>query len=260
MKKNSLLFAYTALVFFFLLGPLLIVIGTSFSNTTYLAFPPKGFTFRWFENAIFTGDFLTTFCTSIEIAVLGTSIALIAGVPAAYAITRYRVNIPGVIANLFVLPILVPEIVFGFSMLKLSSAIPGLPIFLVLLIGHSILVIPYVVRVVSSNLQSFDFSAEEAAMSLGSPRLKTFFTIVLPNIKSGVIASFILAFITSMNDVSTSLFLTGPGVSTLPIYMLTYVEVFFDPTVAALSVLLMLLTMAVMIVVEKTLGLASVVR
>jgi putative spermidine/putrescine transport system permease protein len=79
-------------------------------------------------------------------------------------------------------------------------------------------------------------------------------------VRSGVIAASILAFITSLNNVPTSLFLTGPGISTLPIQMLTYVENFFDPTVAALSVLLMMLTVAVMIVVERTLGLSHFVR
>ena len=124
-----------------------------------------------------------------------------------------------------------------------------------LLVGHTILVLPYSVRVVSASLSAFDFSAEEAAISLGSPPLRTFFTIVLPNIRSGVMAAFILAFITSLNDVSISVFLTGPGLSTLPIQILTYVEQFFDPTVASVSVLLMFLTVGVMAIVERTLGL-----
>jgi putative spermidine/putrescine transport system permease protein len=117
-----------------------------------------------------------------------------------------------------------------------------------------------VVRVIGASLASFDFSIEEAAISLGSRPVKTFFTVVLPNVRAGVIAAFILAFITSLNDVSISLFLTGPGVSTLPIQMLAYVENFFDPTVAALSVLLMALTVLVMMVVERTLGLSHFVR
>ena len=121
----------------------------------------------------------------------------------------------------------------------------GWPVFPALLVGHTLLVLPYVVRVIGASLASFDFSIEEAAISLGSPPLKTFFTDrVLPNIRAGVIAAFILAFITSLNNVSISLFLTGPGVSTLPIQMLAHVEQFFDPTVASVSVLLMLLTVA----------------
>ena len=120
--------------------------------------------------------------------------------------------------------------------------------------------LPYSVRVVSASLASFDFSVEEAAISLGSPPLKTFFTVVLPNIRSGVIAAFILAFITSINDVSVSVFLTGPGISTLPIQILAYMQQFFDPTIASVSVLLMALTVAVMAVVEATLGLTFLAK
>ena len=158
------------------------------------------------------------------------------------------------------LPILVPEIVLGFSLLKSVAVGMQTPIFLTLLVGHTLLVLPYCVRVVSASLASFDFSIEEAAISLGSPPLKTFFTIVLPNVRSGVIAAFILAFITSINDVSTSLFLTGPGISTLPIQILAHVEQFFDPTIASVSVLLMVLTVAVMAIVERTLGLTFLAK
>ena len=135
-----------------------------------------------------------------------------------------------------------------------------MPVWYALLIGHTLLVLPYVIRVISASLASFDFSIEEAAISLGSPPLKTFFTIVLPNVRSGVIAAFILCFITSINDVSVSLFLTGPGVSTLPIQLLAHMEQFFDPTIASVSVVLMLLTIVVMVIVERTLGLAIVAR
>ena len=125
----------------------------------------------------------------------------------------------------------------------------GVPVFASLLIGHTLLVLPYVIRVISAALTSFDFSIEEAAVSLGSHPVKTFFTIVLPNVRSGVIAAFILAFITSINDVSVS-----------PIQILAHVEQFFDPTVASVSVLLMMLTIIVMIIVERTLGLTVVAK
>jgi putative spermidine/putrescine transport system permease protein len=171
---------------------------------------------------------------------LGTLIALLIGVPAAYALNRFRVELPRWLGTLFVLPILVPEIVFGFALLKSLTVGAGLPIFAALLIGHTLIVLPYVVRVISASLASFDFSIEEAAISLGSAPVKTF--------------------ITSLNDVSVSLFLTGPGISTLPIQILAHVEQFFDPTVASVSVLLMFLTVAVMAIVERTLGLTFLAK
>jgi putative spermidine/putrescine transport system permease protein len=259
-RRHPVLVLAAAAVYLFLLGPLVIVIGAAFSDTTFLAFPPQGWTWRWFQNVFTTTAFRETFLVSLKVAVLGTALALIVGIPAAYAMSRFRLRLPKAIGNLFVLPVLIPEIVFGFSLLGSVTVALGLPVFPALLMGHTILVLPYAIRVSAASLAQFDFSIEEAAISLGSPPLKTFFTIVLPNIRSGMIAAFILAFITSLNNVPISLFLTGPGVSTLPIQMLTYVENFFDPTVAALSVLLMILTVAVMIAVERTLGLSHFVR
>lgn len=259
-RIHPLLIVLTVLVYIFLIGPLIIIFGASVSDTSYLAFPPQGLTLHWFENIWQISAFRRTIITSLQVALLGTGLALLIGIPAAYALNRYRVQLPGWLSTVFVLPILVPEIVIGFSLLRSINVGAGVPVFVTLLIGHTLLVLPYVVRVISAALASFDFSIEEAAISLGSRPAKTFFTIVLPNVRSGVIAAFILAFITSINDVSVSLFLTGPGISTLPIQILAHVEQFFDPTIASVSVLLMVLTIIVMIIVERTLGLTIVTK
>lgn len=256
-RLHPALIGATALVYLFLLGPLVVVIGASISETTFLAFPPAGFTLKWYDNALANGAFRAAFLTSMVAALGGTALALVVGVPAAYALARHRARLPKGLAVLFVLPILVPEIVTGFSLLRMFAVEFSVPILPALVLGHALLVLPYCVRVVAASLAGFDFSAEEAAISLGCPPLRCFFTIVLPNIRSGVIAAFVLAFITSLNDVSISVFLTGPGVSTLPIQLLTYVEQFFDPTIAAVSVMLMALTVSVMAIVERTLGLTS---
>ena len=259
-KLHPALIGFTALVFLFLVGPLVIVLGAALSDTTYLTFPPQGLSLRWFENIFAIDAFRRTILTSLQVAVISTFVALLIGIPASYAMSRYRIQLPGWLSTLFVLPVLVPELVLGFSLLKNLAFQFNAPIFLSLIIGHTILILPYVIRVISASLASFDFSIEEAAISLGSPPLKTFFTVLLPNVRSGVIAAFILAFITSVNDVSISIFLTGPGISTLPIQLLAHMEQFFDPTVASVSVLLMVLTVAVMAIVERTLGLTFLAK
>jgi putative spermidine/putrescine transport system permease protein len=259
-RVPPVLIGLAVVVYLFLMGPLVIVIGAALSDTTYLTFPPQGLTLRWFERIFEMAAFRRTIVTSLQIAFLATGLALLIGIPAAYALNRYRIALPGWLSTLFVLPVLVPEIVLGFALLRSVAVGADLPIFPTLLLGHTLIVLPYCVRVVSASLASFDFAIEEAAVSLGSPRWRAFFTIVLPNIRSGVIAAFILAFITSVNDVSVSLFLTGPGISTLPIQILAHVEQFFDPVIASVSVLLMGLTVAVMAVVERTLGLTFLAK
>lgn len=259
-RPHILLIAFAVLVFVFLVGPLVIIIGASLSDTTYLTFPPQGFTLHWYQNIFEISAFRRTAVTSFTLALIGTSLSLALGIPAAYALNRYRIELPSFLSTVFVLPILIPEIVLGFSLMKSVTTQLGWPIYSTLIVGHALLVLPYCVRVVSASLASFDFSIEEAAVSLGCPRWRAFLTVVLPNIRAGVIAAFILAFITSINDVSVSLFLTGPGISTLPIQLLAHMEQFFDPTIASVSVLLMLVTVGVMAVVELTLGLTFLTK
>ena len=259
-RIHPVLIGFAVLTFLFLLGPLIIIIGASLSSSSFLEFPPQGLSLRWFQNAFEISAFRRTMVTSFLLATLGTLLSLAIGIPAAYAMARYRIFLPAFLGNVFILPVLVPEIVLGFSLMKSVATGLDTPIFFTLLVGHALLVLPYCVRVVSASLASFDFSIEDAAVSLGCPRWRAFFTIVLPNIRAGVVAAFVLAFITSLNDVSLSIFLTGPGISTLPIQILAHMEQFFDPTIASVSVLLMFVTVAVMVLVERTLGLTFLTR
>lgn len=255
-RKNWFLTITAIIVYIFLLAPLVIISGAAFSNDNFLRFPPKGFTMKWVQNIFNVEMFVRAFYISIEIAVIATTLAMIIGIPASYVLSRFNFKGKSIIQGIFITPVIVPGIVLGFSLMNFLVIKYELPIFMSLLIGHTLIILPYIIRVISSSLNNFDYSIEEAAISLGSNPIKTFFTIVLPNITSGVLAGFILAFINSFNNVPMSIFLIGPGVSTLPIQMMSYVEYYFDPTVAALSVILMMMTAVLMFIVEKTLGLS----
>lgn len=254
-KRQPGLTAIVLMVYFFLLAPLVVTIGAAFGTDSYLKFPPTGFTMKWVENIFEVEMFIRTFQISIQIAVLGTLFALLIGIPAAYVLSRFSFPGKKMIQGLFLSPVIVPGIVFGFSLFNFLVIKFQMEIKPALLLGHTLVILPYIIRVISSSLENFDYAIEEAAMSLGASGLKTFFVVVLPNVASGVIAAFILAFINSFNNVPISIFLSGPGVSTLPIQMMSYVEYYFDPTIAALSVVLMVMTAVLMFVVERTLGL-----
>lgn len=257
LKKNKLLTIFVIFVYIFLFAPLFIIVVTSFGGESYIAFPPKSFSIKWFANIFKSKGFIETFITSINISFIATIAALVLGVPAAYSLSRAEYKGKSILKNFFFSPLIIPGIVVGFSLFQFIIIRLKLPIYESLLIGHTVVIIPYIIRVIGSSLENFDYSIEEAAMSLGASKVETFFKVVFPNIASGVIAAFMLAFINSFNNVPVSIFLTGPGISTLPISMMSYVEYNYDPTVSALSVVLMIMTILVMFIVEKTLGLSS---
>lgn len=257
-RHHTLVTIVTVLVYLFLVGPLVVIVGASFGTKKFLQFPPDGFTLAWFQNILKVGDFVPACVMSLEVAVIATILALLIGVPAAYAYSRNRFPGRGALNVVFQSPVLVPGIVMGFVIMRYVIVQFNLPVFVSLLIGHTLLVIPYIMRNVASALSNVDVSVEEAALSLGASRITMLTRIVMPNIKSGVLAACILSVINSFNNVPLSVFLSGPGVVTLPVSMLNYVEYHFDPTVAALSTVLMLITIGIMAIVNKTLGLDKI--
>lgn len=254
MKKSKTLLVLTLLTYVFLLGPMVVMIGASFTESSFLQFPPDGFTLSWYGKALGLTSFQNGFRVSFTVSMLGTVIAMLLGVPAAYAMNRYQYPGKQALNSIFISPTIIPAIVLGFALLKSFVPRVGGSIYMGLLIGYVLIAIPYVIRTTSSSLSNFDFSVEEAAVSLGCNRLKAFFLTVVPNIRSGLMSAFILAFINAFNDVSIGVFVSGPGVLTLPMAMLGYAESRMDPTIAAMAVLLMLMTTLIMFGAEKLLG------
>ncbi len=259
MKESRFLLFSLVFLYVFLIGPFFLIFLTSFGSESIMTFPPKGFSLRWFAKVFTVRMFLDSFWISLWIGILSTLTALILGVPVAYALVRHSFPAKGVVEVVFSSPAVVPGIVIGFALLRFFILMGNFPLVTGLFLGHTVILLPYTVRVVSAALRNFDPSVEEAAVSLGASPFRAFFLVVLPNIRAGVIAAFILAFITSFNNVPISLLLTGPGIATLPIQMLIYMEYYFDPTIAALSTLLILLTILIVQGAEKALGISQYV-
>lgn len=254
MSGRSLSGLTLALVLGFLIGPLLIILAASFSAGETLAFPPRGFSLRWIAQVFEVESFRQSFFISLLLAIGGSLAALVMGVPAAYAMSRYRIPGSSAVRALVSAPVVTPGIIVGLALLRYFVAPLGAPILLALFLSHTSLLLPYAVRVVSASLENLRADIEEAAVLLGASRLGAFFSIVLPNIRAGLLAAFLLAFVTSFNQVPVSLFLSGPGVRTLPIDMIAYMEIVFDPSIAALSSLLALMSIAIVLVGERLLG------
>ena len=260
MRKNRVLQIFSIIVFTFLIFPLVIIAITAFNEAPTISFPIQGFTFKWFANVFKTESFLSGFSLSFQLAITATLIALLIGVPAAYALSRTNSKSKKFLKSYFLSPTIIPGIVLGYALYQFIVLTIKLPVKQGLLIGHFLVVLPYVIRVVGSSLEQFDFSIEEAAWTLGCGKIRAFFKVVLPNISSGIVASFMLAFINSFNNIPVSMFLSGPGIRTLPTALMNYIEYYYDPTVSAVSLLLMLGTLLIMVFVEKTLGIGALTK
>ncbi|MEI4472819.1 ABC transporter permease [Frigidibacter sp. MR17.24] len=248
-----------AAVLVFLIGPFVIICVAGLSGGETLAFPPEGLSLRWVAKVFTVESFRAAFWLSIALAFGSTAVALALGIPAAYALERYDPPGAEVVRAIVTAPIVVPGIIVGLALLRHLVIPLGIPVPLALMIGHTALLVPYAVRVVSGSLVNLRPDIEEAAVMLGASRLQAFAKVVLPNIRAGIMAAFIIGFITSFNQVPVSLFLTGPGITTLPIDMMFYMEFNYDPSVAALSGLLALMSLGVVMVAEKLLGLSRYV-
>ncbi|MBN9888864.1 ABC transporter permease [Salipiger abyssi] len=243
----------------FLIGPFLIIIAAALSAGNSLAFPPQGLSLKWFIKVFTIESFRASFGVSMFLAVGGTLAALALGIPASYAMTRYRV--PGAEAVRLIVssPIIVPGIIVGLALLRYLVLPTGLGMLTALFLAHTALVLPYAVRVVSASMENLRTDMEEAALILGCNRLQAVTKVVLPNIRGGILAAFILGFVTSFNQVPVSLFLSGPGIRTLPIDMIAYMEINYDPSVAALSALLAFLSIGIILAAERFLGFSKYV-
>lgn len=258
MRKNKWLTMMAIVVFLFLFLPLIIILVTSFGTEAIITFPIKGFTIDWYIMALTSKAFMSSLQLSLIIGIVATLIALIVGIPSAYVLSRDRFKGKKFLNTFFLSPTLIPGIVVGYSIFQMIVVNLRLPIVPGLIIGHFLISVPYVIRVVGSSMGQVDVSIEEAAWTLGCTKKRAFVTVLLPNIVSGIFAAFMLAFVNSFNNVPVSMFLSGPGVTMLPTTLLSYMEFNYDPSVSALSVILMFVTIGVMIVIEKTTGLASV--
>lgn len=243
-----------ALLYLFLLAPLIVVLLTSFSSDAYLAFPPQHWGFAAYRTALANPGFRQGLGISLIIATCATAIGLLAGTAAAFAIARFTFPGRGLLLALFTAPLLVPAIILGlglllvFARLGLLATLPGL------ILGHLLVAQPFVIRVVLTAVRGIPPPLEEAAATLGAPPWRVFRRVTLPLMLPGMVAAAALAFLASFDEVVVSLFLVGPRMTTLPIQIYQAVQYRADPQISALSVLLIVITATLVLVVERSFG------
>lgn len=250
-----------------ILMPLIFVSWLSFYKQEIPSFPPEGYSWRWYAEIANNQQFVDGFVLSLEVAIISTLIALVVGIPAALGIARYRFAGRGLINQVLLLPLMVPGVVLGTAFyvfqvqveISTNGKIPVIGSLSGLIFGHVLIVIPWTVKLVATALAGFDTRIEEAAQNLGANRWITFRRITLPSILPGVVAAAMFSFVNSFTNLEMSLFLIGPGYTTLPIATLQYLEWKLDPTIAAVSVLQILIVAIAMLITDRYVKISRVV-
>ncbi len=244
------------LILLFVIAPLAVPVALSFSDTMFVTFPPQGFTLRWYQRVLTNQEFLTTFAFSLRLAVVVTALTLLIGSPCAFALVRHRFPGRGLVLGLVLSPLIFPVLVTGMALLQFFSYTAWNDAFWHLVIGHTIVCIPYVVRTVSASLLLADPNLEDAARTLGADPWRVFWNVTRPQIKPGLMAGSVFAFITSFDDYPVSMWLADAANFPLPLQIYVFIQRFFDPSVAAISTLMILFAVVLILITERLMGLS----
>jgi putative spermidine/putrescine transport system permease protein len=220
---------------FYLVVPLVVIIGCSLTTTSYLVFPPKGLTFDWYLAMLRDRSYGSAFATSSVLAAVATAAAIVLAVPAALAMARYRFAGRNILAAFFMSPLVLPQVVLGAAIMQCAAGIGLVRSLGALLAGHVVIVMPLILRSVLPLLTPEQRTLEEASMDLGAGPFTTFRLIVLPQIRAGLAGGAVLAFISSWINVELSIFSTTAELTTIPVKLFNYVQYTVDPTIAAVS-------------------------
>lgn len=246
-------------VLFLLALPLLLVFGTSFNNTSAFVFPPTGLSLRWYQNLFALPAFGRGLVFSLQLAAISSLFGLLAGTAAAGAIVRYSFPGRGALNALIMSPLVVPEVVLGLSLLIWFQGAKWAPGDVRIMLLHCLVVLPYVTRIMVANLQRADATLEQAAQLLGAPPLTAFLRITLPVLGKGFGAAAIFALVMSFHNFTATFFLTGARES-LPVAVFQYIRTEHDPTIAALTTIMMLGAAVIVWVADRWLGLDRIAK
>lgn len=232
------------LIGLYLISPILVIVPMSFSESSFLAFPPQGFTLKWYEVLITDYSWIEAALNSVGIALLSALCSVVLGMMAALAIVRGKIPFRGAVMAILLSPLIVPFVIVGLAVYITFLGLGLTETTLGFVLVHTSLGVPYVMINVIASLTSVDRRLEMAAMNLGAGPIETFFRITLPLILPGVLAGALFAFITSWDEVVVAIFMSGPDLTTLPVKMWSGIRVQIDPTIAAISTVSLFIILA----------------
>jgi len=232
------------LIYAFLFAPAVVIIGTSFTRTGYIIFPPRGLTLKWFVKLWEMKNFHYAFFFSVEIALITTILSVVIGLLISFALVRFQFRSKAFLQLLFLSPVVTPPLLIGFALLHLVVVVlHQSPSSFFFVIGHLLVTLPFSIVIISEALRRVDKNLEDAAKTLGSTQLDVLWFITLPSIKFGIIAAGAISSLLSFNQVPISLMLARIDLHTFPTEIFNYIRYASDPSLTAISTLFIFLNL-----------------
>jgi putative spermidine/putrescine transport system permease protein len=250
--------AFVVLILVFILGPIVVVAGVSFTAGDYITFPPQGLSLKWYRTVLESDVYVQSAMNSFQLAAVVTASATVIGTGMAIALHRGRIPGTAILSAVALSPLVLPTIVFALGLLMFWSSQIGRTSFLSLWVGHTVIAVPYVIRTTLAVLSTSDRFLEEAARTMGAGPWKALLYVVLPQCLPGIAAGAFFAFNISFDEAIVSLFLRSPEIMTLPIQIYTQLEFSPDPSIAAVSTLMIGLTIVMLLAIDRLLGVQKV--
>ena len=246
-------------IYVFLLAPILIVVFTSFSPDMRNTYSLSQASLHWYREFLNSSSFMSSFKFSLVLAVLASIFSTVIGLLTSYALVRFLGKARTIGQSIAMLPMMIPHILISLSLLLLLTQLP-IPEMAVLVIGHVLICLPFTIAGITASLEGVDPDVEAAAYTLGASSLRVLWEVTVPLVAPGVLSSAIFALIISFGDVYIALFISGPGATTLPVEIFSYVQWESSPIVAAITTVQIIMIILFGLFIERLVGLRSVMR
>ena len=257
LRNGPIGLIFHTLFILFILAPIIMVCAVAFTGDGFISLPVNGLSLRWFKAILNNPRFMDAFVFSLGLGLITASIAIVIAIPSALATARYQFRGREALMAFFLSPLMIPHIVLGLAFLKFFTSIGVSGTYFGLVVAHTIVVMPYALRLVLASATGLDPSLERAALSLGASTWTTFRRIVLPLIMPGVVSGWVIAFITSFDELTMSIFIASPSTTTLPVRIFLHIEDTIDPLVTAVSAALIYITMIAIFILDRAIGLET---
>jgi putative spermidine/putrescine transport system permease protein len=246
---------FHGLFMLFMVAPLAVVVWVSFTPMGIIHGPTTEWSLRWYAAIWEEGDFIASFWLSLQLAFAASTLSLAIGTPAALAIARYDFPGRGALIAGFLSPLMIPSVVLGIAFLRFLTSLSMTGTFLGMVLCHAVFVMPFVLRLALASITGMDRQAERAAVSLGASSMTTFRRVTLPMILPGLTGGWVLAFITSFDELTVSVFISSPSLTTLPVRLFNHIAHTTTPIVASVSAVIIFLSLAAILILDRLYGL-----